>query len=327
MIVSRTPFRMSFVGGGSDLPAYYRYSQGAVVSSAINKYVYVTINKKFDDGIRIAYSENEEVKSVQQVKHKIVRAALEFLQIKGGIEITTIADIPSKGSGLGSSSSFAVGLLNALNAYNGIHSTTESLGVDSCHLEIDLCKEPIGRQDQYAAAYGGFNIIEFMCDDSVIVSPINCDRKTINAIEDSILLFYTGVTRSASDLLQQQSRDLIGSPTKQASVGRMVQLAYELKSELQRNNSAAFGEILHENWMLKKSLSKGISNPVIDEWYAKGISAGATGGKILGAGAGGFLMFTAPAERHEQIKRSLIGLRPIDVGFDSTGSKIIFCGH
>ena len=175
MIISRTPFRMSFVGGGSDLPAFYHRQPGAVISAAINKYVFVNINKKFDEGIRIAYSKNEEVKTIQQIEHRLVRATLEFLNLSGGIEITTIADIPSKGTGLGSSSSFTVGLLHALNAYKGQFSSSEQLASDSCKIEIEICKDPIGKQDQYIAAYGGFNFIEFLPDESVIVSPIICN--------------------------------------------------------------------------------------------------------------------------------------------------------
>jgi D-glycero-alpha-D-manno-heptose-7-phosphate kinase len=324
MIISRTPFRMSFVGGGSDLPAYYRHQPGAVISTAIDKYVYVTINKKFDDGIRIAYSKNEEVSSVDQIEHRLVKAVLQELQINGGIEITTIADIPSKGTGLGSSSSFTVGLLHALNAYKGIFSSSESLGAGSCRIEIDICQEPIGRQDQYAAAFGGFNMMEFMPDDSVRVTPIICDPKIIRQIEQNTLLFYTGITRSASGLLQKQSADMASSQEKQSTMSKMVALTHQLKAELERNNIHAFGEILHENWLLKKSLTKDISSAEIDDWYNTARQVGATGGKILGAGAGGFLMLTAPTEKHPAIKQALKALRAIDVKFEPQGSRIIF---
>lgn len=315
---------MSFVGGGSDLPAYYKYKPGAVISTAIDKYVYVTINKKFDNGIRIAYSKNEDVSSVNQIEHKLVKAALQKLDIHGGIEITTIADIPSKGTGLGSSSSFTVGLLHALNAYKGVFSSSESLAAGSCHIEIDICQEPIGRQDQYAAAYGGFNMLEFLPDDSVKVTPIICHPKTIQKIEESILLLYTGITRSASELLQRQSTEITSSQEKQDTLSKMVELTHTLKAELERNNTDAFGSLLHENWLLKKNLTKGISTTEIDDWYAKAMQAGATGGKILGAGAGGFLMLTAPVEKHASIKQTLSALRPVDVKFEPQGSRIIF---
>lgn len=324
MIISRTPLRMSFVGGGSDLPAFYRKQKGAVLSTAINKYVYVNVNKKFDNGIRIAYSKNEEVSSVDQIEHRLVRAGMQLLELDGGVEITTIADIPSKGTGLGSSSSFTVGLLHALNAYKGRYVSSEQLGQDSCTIEIDMCGEPIGKQDQYAAAFGGFNLIEFNPDESVVVSPVICDPRTIKELERNILIFYTGITRSASSLLKQQSEEIANDDAKHRTLVRMVQLAYDMQAELQNNNVAAFGDILHENWILKKSITDGISTSFIDDWYNAARKAGATGGKILGAGAGGFLMLYAPEERHEQIKAALPDLRSIPIGFEPLGSRIIF---
>jgi D-glycero-alpha-D-manno-heptose-7-phosphate kinase len=324
LIISRTPLRMSFVGGGSDLPSFYRAHGGAVVSTAIDKYVYVNVNKKFDNGIRVAYSRTEEVERVDQIDHRIVRSALQFLRLDGGLEITTIADIPSKGTGLGSSSTFTVGLLHVLNAYKGQYVSNEQLGRDSSHIEIDLCGEPIGKQDQYAAAFGGFNLIEFKQDDSVIVSPIICDRATIAELEANTLVFYTGISRSASSLLKQQSDELVGSADKQRSMLRMVKLAYDLREELHRNNVSAFGEILHENWMLKKSMVAGVSTGEIDEWYRLARAAGAAGGKILGAGAGGFLMLYAPREHHERVKSALHMLRHIPMEFEPLGSRIIF---
>lgn len=324
MIISKTPLRMSFVGGGSDLPAFYRLHGGAVVSTAIDKYIYVNVNKKFDDGIRIAYSKTEEVASVDQIEHRIVRAAMRYLHLNGGIEITTIADIPSRGTGLGSSSSFTVGLLHALNAFKGRYMSNTQLGSDSCHIEIDICDEPIGKQDQYAAAFGGFNLIEFKPDDSVIVSPVICDRATIRELEANILVFYTGITRSASSLLELQLKEIASNQKKQRAMMRVAELAYVLRDELQKNNLTAFGEILHENWMLKKSVSPGASTGDIDQWYKAARSAGAAGGKILGAGAGGFLMLYAPKESHETIKSALPMLRPVNMGFEPLGSQIIF---
>ncbi len=324
MIISRTPLRMSFVGGGSDLPSFYQKHGGAVISTAINKYVYVNVNKKFDSGIRIAYSKTEEVSSVSRIEHKIVRATMEFLGLQGGIEITTIADIPSKGTGLGSSSTFTVGLLHALNAYNGQYVSSEQLGADASHIEIDVCGEPIGKQDQYAAAFGGFNLIEFNPDESVVITPIICARETLQQIEESILVFYTGITRSASALLKQQSEEVINSISKQQTLRSMVDLTYQLWAEIQKNNTLAFGEILHENWMLKKGITAGISTSDIDQWYELARKTGAIGGKILGAGAGGFLMLYAPPDSHPAIKAALSMLRPVDIGFERLGSRIIF---
>lgn len=324
MIISRTPLRISFVGGGSDLPAFYRRYGGAVISTAIDKYVFVNVNKKFDSGIRVSYSKTEEVAHVDQVEHPLVRAAMKYLALDGGVEITTIADIPSKGTGLGSSSSFTVGLLHALNAFKGVYVSNAQLGSDSCHIEIDMCGEPIGKQDQYAAAFGGFNLIEFKPDDSVIVSPVICDRETIRTLEANILVFYTGITRSASTLLKEQSQVIAGDAAKQKVMLRMVELAHVMRDELHRNNVSAFGEILHENWMLKKSITSGVSTAEIDGWYEAARQAGATGGKILGAGAGGFLLLYAPPDSHEAIKSALHMLRPIKMGFEPLGSRIIF---
>ena len=315
---------MSFVGGGSDLPAFYRRYGGAVVSTAIDKYIYVNVNKKFDNGIRIAYSKTEEVGSVDRIEHAVVRAAMQYLRLDGGLEITTIADIPSRGTGLGSSSSFTVGLLHALNAFKGQYVSSAQLGSDGCHIEIDLCGEPIGRQDQYAAAYGGFNLIEFKPDDSVIVSPLICDRATIVELQANILVFYTGITRSASALLKRQSEEVAADTAKQRVLIRMAELAYVLRDELQRNNPAALGKILHENWMLKKSVASGVSTQDIDDWYEAARRAGASGGKILGAGGGGFLMLYAPRDAHQAIQSTLHMLRPIAVGFEPLGSRIIF---
>ena len=324
MIISRTPLRMSFTGGGSDIPSFYRKYGGAVISTAIDKYVYVNVNKKFDNGIRVAYSKNEEVASLHEIEHPLVRAAMKCLGLEGGIEITTIADISSRGTGLGSSSTFTVGLLHALNAYIGCYVSSETLAAYSCHIEIELCGEPIGKQDQYAAAFGGFNLIEFNSDDSVVVSPIICKRKTLERIEHNILVFYTGITRSASTLLKRQSYEVANGKRKQDALRRMVKLTYDLRDELHKNNADVFGEILHENWVLKKSLADGISTGEIDEWYSAARSAGAIGGKILGAGAGGFLMLYAPPETHSAIQSALNTLRHVPIAFEPLGSRIIF---
>uniref|UniRef100_UPI0040470657 GHMP family kinase ATP-binding protein n=1 Tax=Algoriphagus sp. TaxID=1872435 RepID=UPI0040470657 len=324
MIISRTPLRMSFVGGGSDLPGFYRMHNGAVLSTAIDKYIYINVNKKFDNGIRIAYSKTEEVQSVSAIEHRLVKASLQYLGIDGGVEITSIADIPSQGTGLGSSSSFTVGLLHALNAFLGKYVSSDQLGKDSSTIEIDICSEPIGKQDQYAAAYGGFNLIEFKKDDSVIVSPLICKPDSIKEIEENTLVFYTGITRSASILLEKQSKDIVNDISKQNNLIRMVELVYQLYHELQNNNTKVFGEILHENWELKKGIANNISTNYIDECYNVARAAGAIGGKILGAGSGGFLMLYATPDRHKRIKEALKGLRHVPIGFEPLGSRIIF---
>lgn len=327
MIISRTPLRMSFVGGGSDLPVFYRQYGGAVVSTAINQFVYVTVNKKFDDKIRVSYSRTEEARSVERIRHPLVREGMKLLRIPGGVEITSIADIPAKGTGLGSSSSFTVGLLHVLHAHAERYASAEQLAREACVTEIERCGEPIGKQDQYAAAFGGFNFIQFNPDDSVTVEPIICKRETIHQIQAHILVFYTGITRSASSLLKQQQSAVASEKKKQRVLRQMVGLAHQLRRELQRNRIAALGEIIDENWRLKKSLAAGIAPDIIDVWYTKARKAGAVGGKLLGAGAGGFLMFYAPPDRHDAIAGALGELRRMDFRFESEGSKIIFVHH
>jgi D-glycero-alpha-D-manno-heptose-7-phosphate kinase len=324
MIISRTPLRMSFAGGGSDLPAFYLKYGGAVLSTAIDKYVYVNINKKFDDGIRIAYSKNEEVDSVDKIEHHLVRATLKAMGFSGGLEITSIADVPSRGTGLGSSSSFTVGLINALSAYRGRYVSSERLGRESCQMEIDVCGEPIGKQDQYAAAYGGFNLIEFCKDDSVQVSPVIISRQARELLFRRIIVFYTGITRSASGILKAQSSEVASDGDKQKTLQKMVALTYSLRDELQDGRLDSFGVALHENWLLKKTLTSSVSSDTIDTWYNFARESGAIGGKILGAGAGGFLMFYAPEHTHDAITRTLASLKRVHFGFEPQGSRIIF---
>lgn len=324
MIISRTPLRMSFVGGGSDLPSFYRQHGGAVVSTAINKFVYITVNEKFDHRVRVSYSRTEEANTIAEIQHPLVREAMTLLGLKGGLEITSIADIPSKGSGLGSSSAFTVGLLHALHAYSGRYASAEQLAREACTIELERCGEPIGKQDQFAAAYGGFNFIQFNPDDSVSVEPILCRRETLAQLQSNILVFYTGLSRSASAILKSQQEAVTASPAKQKTLQRMVQQAHDLKAALQQNDLGAFGQIIHEGWELKRGLTGEISNPEIDAWYAKARHAGAVGGKLLGAGSGGFLMFYAPPEQHEVISAALPELRQIPMRFESQGSRIIF---
>src|ERR1043165_6369310 len=236
MIISRTPLRMSLVGGGTDLPVFYRKYGGAVVSTAINQFVYITVNKKFDQRIRVSYSKTEEARSVERIRHPLVREAMKLLGLKGGVEITSIADIPAGGSGLGSASTVTVGLLHALHAYAERYASAEPLAREACEIEIQRCGEPIGKQDQYAAAFGGFNFIAFNPDDSVFVEPILCKRETLQRLQENLLMFYTGIVRSASAILKNQQEAVLAEKSKQKVLCRMVELARELKAELQRNN-------------------------------------------------------------------------------------------
>ncbi len=325
MIISRTPLRMSFVGGGSDLPDFYRRHGGAVLSTAIDKYIYVNINRKFDGGIRLAYSQVEEVDRVEAIEHRLVRAAFREIAVTGGVEITTIADIPSRGTGLGSSSSFTVGLINAVSAYLGRHVSNDDLGRLACEIEIDHCGEPIGKQDQYAAAFGGLNLIEFKADDSVLVSPVVLPHAVRTTLEQRLIVFYTGITRSASGILKEQSEAITSDQAKRSALIRMVELTYVLRDELQRGNLDAFGEILNDNWNLKRTLASGVSTAEIDDWYAAGRGCGArSAARYSAAGAGGFLYVLRPQEHHPAIEAALGNLRRVHFGFESLGSRIIF---
>ena len=323
MIVSKTPLRMSFVGGGSDLPAFYRDEVGAVLSTSIDKYMYICVNKKFDRRIRLSYTRTEDVQNRLQVEHPLVREALDLVGIEGGIEIASMADIPSKGSGLGSSSAYTVGLLNALYAYRNQFASKEDLARQACEIEIDRCGEPIGKQDQYAAAYGGLNLIRFHPDNSVSVDPVICKPSLLQEMEDSTLVFFTGRTRSASAVLANQSAAM-QTADRRVLMRRMVQLAFEMKEQLELGTLDNFGDLLDENWRLKAQLTAGISDPQIDAWYTKGMNNGALGGKLLGAGNGGFMMFYAPKDQHAKISLALADLEPVKFRFDRTGAQIVF---
>ena len=326
MIISRTPFRMSYVGGGTDIKAFYKDEPGAVLSTAIDKYMYVTVHQKFDGGIRVAYSKTEEVSNIDDIGHPLVRESLKALGVLGGVEITSTADIPAKGTGLGSSSSYTVGLLTALHAYTCKNIPTAHLAELACNIEIIKCEEPIGKQDQYAAAFGGLNLFEFMPDDSVNVSPVLCSNDFRNTLNLSTLVFYTGVTRSASGILAEQTR-VSSQENKKLILRRMARLAYDFKSGLENNSLEHLSELLKENWSLKKTLTDGITNSTIDEIYNAGIGAGAYAGKLLGAGAGGFVMFLAPENRHMEIINALHKLRPVNFSLESSGSKVIYYGE
>jgi D-glycero-alpha-D-manno-heptose-7-phosphate kinase len=314
---------MSFAGGGSDLPAFYLKHGGAVVSTSIDKFIYVAVNRKFDSSIRLSYSKTEEVASVDEIEHQLVREALRMMRISGGIEITSVADIPSRGTGLGSSSSFSVGLLHALHAYRNEYVSKDLLADESCRLELGHCEQRIGKQDQYAAACGGFNFIEFHINGSVTVSPLICDRELMTELNRSLMMFYTGATRSAGTILDRQTSAMENDQGKQETVISMVRLAHQLRDELHRNRLQGFGDILHESWILKKHLSSDISNPAIDEIYESARARGAIGGKLLGAGAGGFLVFFVPPHRQSAVREALGGLREFAFRFELQGSRII----
>jgi len=324
MIISRTPLRISFAGGGSDLSAYYRQSPGLVISTSINKYIYITVNKKFDHQIRASYSITEMVDTADELQHELIREALHLVGLDGGIEITSISDIPSKGTGLGSSSTYTVGLLKALYAYTGQQVGAERLAREACQIEIDLCGKPIGKQDQYIAAYGGLKRIRFNSDESVFVDPLIFLPETVQKLQGNLLLFYTGITRSADKILEEQSSNTVNSVEKRDTLQKLVSIAEDMYNALIANDLSSFGELLHQGWLAKKQMASGISNSAIDGWYQKACEQGALGGKITGAGGGGFLMLYAPSTKHAQIRKALRDLEPIDFLFEPQGSKIIY---
>lgn len=325
MIISKTPLRISFVGGGSDLRSFYEKSKdgGAVVTTAIDKYIYVTVNKKFDNHIRVSYSRTEEAEDVSQIEHPIVREVLKKLNVNG-VEITSIADIPSTGTGLGSSSAFTVGLLHALHGYQQNFISLHDLADMACETEIDILKEPIGKQDQFGTAFGGLKFLTFNPDGQVSVDPIFCLRETREAIQRNMLLLYTGITRSASKILAKQKVNMEANKRKYKIMKKMVQLAHDLHNDLKKDKITTFGDILHASWMYKREMAEGISNSQIDEWYHTARKKGASGGKILGAGGGGFWLLYAPLEKHDAIKKALPALRSVDFRFENKGSQIIF---
>lgn len=321
MIISRTPLRMSFVGGGSDMESYYSNTPGAVVSTAINKYIYIMVSKQFDGRIIIQYSDIEIVTNVSDIKNNLIREALKMTGIKGGIHITSISDVPAEGTGMGSSSSYIVGLLHALYAYQGKYINAEKLAKKACKIEIDILKKPIGKQDQYIAAYGGLQFITFNTNKTIFIDPIISGIKT--RLEKNLLLFYTGITRSADAILVKQKKNM-NSQKKRTLMTEMVELAKAMRKALNKNNLDSFGEMLHQNWLLKRQITKGVTNKQIDNWYETALKNGAIGGKLLGAGGGGFLLFYAQKKKHKKIIAALPDLIYQDFSFESQGSKIIF---
>jgi D-glycero-alpha-D-manno-heptose-7-phosphate kinase len=324
MIISRTPLRISFAGGGSDLAAFYHHEPGAVVSTSIDQYIYITVNAKFDHQIRASYSVTEIVDSADDLKHELIREALKLTHVERGIEITSISDIPSQGTGLGSSSTYTVGLLNALYAYTGRFAGAERLAREACQIEIERCGAPIGKQDQYIAAFGGLQFIQFNPDETVFVDPVICSPRTRQRLERRLLMLYTGRTRQTGDVLREQRANTERDHARRGALRHMVALAHELRDALVQEHLDVFGEVLHEGWIRKRELAAGISDPQIDAWYERARAAGAQGGKILGAGGGGFLLLYAPEERHPAIREALPELRPTPVSFEPQGSKIIY---
>jgi D-glycero-alpha-D-manno-heptose-7-phosphate kinase len=324
MLISRSPLRITLGGGGTDLPSYYREHEGFLIAGAINKYVYVTVTRPFTEGVYLKYSELEHVHSVDEVRHRIIREALIMQNLRTPqIEITTLADIPA-GTGLGSSGSFTTALLEALYAHRRRLIHPRELAELACNIEIDRLGEPIGKQDQYIAAYGGLTCFTFHKDDTVTAVPLKISMDTLFDLEDNILLFFTGYSRSASEILQDQQNKTQSSDEEMLKNLHFVkELGYRSKEAMEAGKVAQFGELMNEHWEHKKRRSGGMSNPKIDEWYALGMKNGAIGGKLVGAGGGGFLMFYAADRNKLRHAMSKAGLEEVRFRFDFEGTKVV----
>jgi D-glycero-alpha-D-manno-heptose-7-phosphate kinase len=323
MLISKTPLRISFAGGGTDLRAFYEREYGAVVSVTINLYVYLAVHRFFEGQIQLKYSKSELVDTVDQIQHPLIRECMRQSGVNDSIEITSFADIPSKGSGLGSSSAFAVGLVKALHAFQGRMATAETCAAAACNIEIERLGEPIGKQDQYAAAYGGFNYIRFNSDETVHVEPILVTRDGRTFLEDHLLMFYTGITRNASTILSEQKHNTSMNNDTWNQLKLMRDQADALCELMMAGRLEEIGIFLHEGWQLKKRLTKKISSAEIDAAYDAARAAGAAGGKLLGAGGGGFLLFFVPPAKHQSVIDALKPLRLIRPAIDTQGSRLI----
>jgi len=324
LIITQTPLRVGLVGGGTDLPGYYREHGGRVLNAAIDKYVYVVVKQRFDEDIYVNYSTKEIVSRVDDLQHELVRETMHMAGVRGGVEITTLADIPSAGSGLGSSSAVTVGLLHALFTYQGRQVTAEELADRACAIEIDRCRKPIGKQDQYVAAYGGICDIRFGPGDRVNVDPLALAPPVRRRVQEQLLLFFTGITRSADAILSEQSAN-IGDRLPQ--LHQLRDLAGEAAGGLREGDVEALGAALNKGWQAKRALASSVSNSAIDETVEAALAAGATGAKVTGAGGGGFLLVVCPLERQRAVREQLHHLTELPIGLDPFGSRVILNVH
>lgn len=320
MIIVQSPLRISLFGGGTDFPDYYLQEGGCVLSTAIDKFIFVVIKQRFDDKLRIGYTRTEMVDSVDEIQHELIREALRMTGISRGVEITTMGDIPA-GSGLGSSSAVTVGALNAMYTYLNDGTSAARLAREACEIEIEKLKKPIGVQDQYISAYGGLRFIEFHTDGEIEVEKVKLNASLKRCLNESLLIFFTGVTRQADTILAEQQ---VNIARRMAVLREMKQMAYTARQELEAGNIDALGQLLHESWLLKKQLASRISNGFIDDIYQTARAAGALGGKILGAGGGGFLLLYCPFHRRESVRSALQNLQELPFQLEPDGSKVIF---
>jgi len=321
MIISQTPLRIGLLGGGTDLPGYYREHGGRVLNCAIDKYVYVIVKQRFDDDIYVNYSKKEIVSRVDDLEHELVREAMHMAGVANGVEITTLADIPSGGgSGLGSSSAVTVGLLQALFAYQGRQVSAEELAERACTIEIERCRKPIGKQDQYIAALGGIRDIRFGPGDEVVARELGLSAAGRRALQQQIMLFYTGVTRSADSILVEQ-RSNIESTRPQLDL--LCDLAGFAAERLRHGDVDAIGPAMRESWEAKRKLATGVSNEKVDAAVTRALEAGASGAKLTGAGGGGFLLVICPMERQRAVRENLAGMRELPIKLDHLGSRVV----
>jgi D-glycero-alpha-D-manno-heptose-7-phosphate kinase len=324
MIITRSPLRVSLGGGGTDLPSYYSQHGGFLIAGAIDKYVYINIHVRFADGFLLKYSQMEDVGSIDEIRHPIIRESLRHVGVTArNLEITSIADIPA-GTGLGSSGSFTTALLKALHAYKKNLIAPQELAEQACHIEIDILKEPIGKQDQYIAAYGGITCLEFRKDGSVAASPLAISEETLFNLEDNLLLFFTGYSRSASSILKEQDdKSRTANADMTENLHFMKELAFSSKRALEAGDVAEFGRLMHVHWQQKKRRSVDMTNGMIDAWYATAMANGALGGKLVGAGGGGFLMFYADDKTRLRHAMRENGLKEVRFRFDFEGTRIV----
>jgi D-glycero-alpha-D-manno-heptose-7-phosphate kinase len=320
MIIVKTPLRVSFFGGGTDFPTFFRSEGGCVLTSAIDKYIFVTIKQRFDPKLRIGYTQTEMVGSVAEVKHELVREALRKTGICHGVEISTMGDIPSA-SGLGSSSTVTVGALHAMYSFRGEMVSAERLAQEACEIEIDILGKPIGIQDQYIAAYGGLRFLEFTPSGEVLNCKVELDPAVRRRLNERLLLFFTGITRQSQNILAEQQANI---QQRLVVLRQMKQMTHLALVELQNGNVDVFGHLLHESWQLKKQLASKVSNGVLDEMYAAARRAGAIGGKITGAGGGGFLLLYCPYEKQEAVRIALKEFQEFPFQLAQEGTKVIF---
>lgn len=321
MIITQTPLRISFVGGGTDLPDFYKNYGGAVISSAIDKYVYVIVKERFDDLIYLNWTQKEIVNNIDEIQHELIREAMRQTGVLKGVEITTLSDIPAEGSGLGSSSSITVGLLQALYLYKGITVDAEKLAQEACEIEINILGKPIGKQDQYIAAYGGVRHFSFHQNENVSIGNPNMDSELIKQLSLRLMLFYTGQTRKSTDVLKEQRQNIDDTvPILQ----KMRDQTYEVLISFEKGKIDFLGEALDLGWKLKKKLAGGITNPDIELMYSKAQKAGAIGGKIAGAGGGGFMLLYVPLENQQKVREVLKEYKELHFGLERDGSKVIF---